>query len=42
MTIANKNMQTIVKEAYDYGMQEKGGGALGAILAVVLIYFKDI
>ena len=29
-------MQTIVKDAYNLGMQDKGGGALGAILATPL------
>ena len=36
MTILDKNMQTIVKDAYSLGMQDKGGGALGAILATPL------
>lgn len=36
MTIANKDLSTIVKEAYNYGTQDKGGGALGAILATPL------
>ena len=36
MTILNKNMQTIVKDAYSLGMQDKGGGALGTILATPL------
>ncbi len=36
MTVLDKNMNTIVKDAYSLGMQDKGGGALGAILAVPL------
>ena len=36
MTILDKNMQTIVRDAYSLGMQDKGGGALGAILATPL------
>ena len=36
MTVLDKNMNTIVKDAYSLGMQYKGGGALGAILAVPL------
>ena len=36
MTVIDKNMNTIVKDAYSLGMQDKGGGALGAILAVPL------
>ena len=36
MTILDKNMQTIVKDAYSLGMHDKGGGALGAILATPL------
>ena len=36
MSIANKDISTIVKDAYNFGMQDKGGGALGAILATPL------
>lgn len=36
MSIANKDISTIVKGAYNFGMQDKGGGALGAILATPL------
>ena len=36
MTIANKTTQTFVKEAYDLGTQDIGGGALGAMLAMPL------
>ncbi len=36
MTVLDKNMNTIVKDAYSLGIQDKGGGALGAILAVPL------
>ncbi len=36
MSIANKDISTIVKDAYNFGMQDKGGGALGAILAIPL------
>ena len=36
MTIANKTTQTFVKEAYDLGIQDIGGGALGAMLAMPL------
>ena len=39
MTVLDKNMNTIVKDAYSLGMQDKGGGALGAILAVPLAKF---
>ena len=36
MTILDKDMSTIVKDAYNFGTQDKGGGALGAILATPL------
>ena len=36
MTILDKDMLTIVKDAYNFGTQDKGGGALGAILATPL------
>ena len=36
ISIANKDISTIVKDAYNFGMQDKGGGALGAILATPL------
>lgn len=36
MIIVNKDLSTIVKDAYNFGMQDKGGGALGAILATPL------
>ena len=36
MAIANKTTQTFVKEAYDLGTQDIGGGALGAMLAMPL------
>ncbi len=36
MSITNKDISTIVKDAYNFGMQDKGGGALGAILATPL------
>ena len=34
MSISNKTMQTVVKEAYNLGTQDIGGGALGVILAM--------
>ena len=37
MTILDKNISTSVKDAYSLGMQDKGGGALGTILAVPLV-----
>jgi len=36
MSISNKTMQTVVKEAYNLGTQDIGGGALGVILAMPL------
>lgn len=36
MTILDKDMSTIVKDAYNFGTQDKGGGALGVILATPL------
>lgn len=36
MTILDKDMSTIVKDAYNLGSNDKGGGALGAILATPL------
>ena len=36
MSIPNKTMQTVVKEAYNLGTQDIGGGALGVILAMPL------
>ena len=34
LIIANKNMSTIVKDAYALGIQGNGGGALGVIIAI--------
>ena len=36
MIISDKSLSTVVKDAYSLGMQDKGGGALGAILATPL------
>ncbi len=37
LTINNKEMSDIVKEAYALGTQENGGGALGAIIATPVV-----
>lgn len=37
LTIYNKQNSEIVKEAYQLGTQENGGGALGAIIAIPLV-----
>ena len=36
ITILDKDMSTIVKDAYNFGTQDKGGGALGIVLAAPL------
>lgn len=37
ITILDEDLSTVVKEAYNYGAQGSGGGALGAILATPLV-----
>lgn len=37
LTIVNKSTSNIIKDAYSIGAQEKGGGALGALLATPLV-----
>lgn len=36
LTIVNKDISTVVKDAYDLGLQGKGGGVFGALLATPL------